>query len=382
MSNDSIEPGTSADAYELDDTEPSVATSEQSDTDAALAANEYPYESASAEAEEDYPPTPGGLRDPAQDYVEAADYGGGLADIGLADPEIEQVLEESDYGDPEYSNPEDLSAAGNPGPGTQATPENVQFPEGSGNPGPDLDSEEPSGAVQYPSGSGNPGPGNSEVVDPEPSGSGNLGPNPDDIPEPGVGIGEFVGTPMVPGLAAVPGLMAAMPPIPPGGLPQPPAPGPDIPQPQVPDTDDPEPPIPDTELPEPPVPGGGLGNPAPTPGLSAEPTIPLPGAPGLTGGPGITGARPPLRLTESDLPRGAVLMIAAGIAGLLALEFISIAVVLGLSELIGPTWSMLAIGATWFVGAVAFALAGSSKPARRGAEPSAVRLSGMRERLA
>lgn len=75
----------------------------------------------------------------------------------------------------------DLSASGNPGPGTIATPENAQFPEGSGNPGPDLDTEEPTGAAQFPSGAGNPGPGNSEVTDPESAGSGNLGPESEDL---------------------------------------------------------------------------------------------------------------------------------------------------------------------------------------------------------
>ncbi len=383
MNNDSIDPGTSANAYELDDTEPSVATSEQSEGDAALAANDYPYESASADAEEDYPPTLVGPNDPAQDYVDSADYVGGLADIGLADPELEQVLEESDYDEPDYANPEDLSAAGNPGPGTQATPENAQFPEGSGNPGPNLDADEPSGTAQFPSGSGNPGPGNSEVVDPEPSGSGNLGPEAEDIPEAGLDLSEFAAaSPMMPGLAA------AMPPFPPGGaLPLPPEPGPDIPDPHIPGEDEPEPPIPDTELPEPPVPGGGAGEPMPTPGLSGEPTIPLPGAPGLTGGPGITGARPPLRRQsiDSGLPRATLLLVASGVTALLAMQFISIGVALGLAELIGITWSMLTVGVVWFVGAAALGLASDTRPARRGVLPEAVDsvgLTGLRGRLA
>lgn len=87
----------------------------------------------------------------------------------------------------------DLSASGNPGPGTIATPENAQFPEGSGNPGPDLDTKEPTGAAQFPSGAGNPGPGNSEVTDPESSGSGNLGPNPDELEKPGPSAGPRLG---------------------------------------------------------------------------------------------------------------------------------------------------------------------------------------------
>lgn len=180
---------------------------------------------------------------------------------------------------------------------------------------------------------------------------------------------------------------AAMPPFPPGTLPLPPEPGPDIPQPQIPDDPEPEPPTPDTELPEPPVPGGGASEPAPTPGLSGEPTIPLPGAPGLTGGPGITGARPPLRRqsVEDGFPRATLLLIACGVAALLALQFISIAVVLGLADLIGITWSMLTVGAAWFVGAAAFGLASGSRSARRGMLPEAVDsvgLASVRGRLA
>jgi len=157
-----------------------------------------------------------------------ADYDGGLVELGLADPEIEQMLEESDYGDPtpKYANPEELSAAGNPGPGTRATLDNAQFPEGSGNPGANP-ADGPEGTAQYPSGSGNPGPGNDQVIDPEPSASGNPGPNPDDLEEPGQGLADF-------GAAApfVPGLTSAMPPILPGGLPLPTEPGPDTPQPR------------------------------------------------------------------------------------------------------------------------------------------------------
>lgn len=243
MSNDSIDPGPSADAYALDDTEPSVATSEQSDREAALAANEYPYESESVGDAGGYPSGPAD-DDPSSDYVDSASYDGGLADIGLADPEIEQVIEESDF-------------------------------------------------------------------DPGPSG-----------PE------------------------AAMPPIRPGDLPQPPEPGPDIPQPQVPGTAEPRPPARDPESPQPPLRREAL---------------------------------------DSELPKGTLMVVACGVAALLALEFISIAIVLGLSDLVGLPWSMLTVGTTWFVAAAAFGLASGTTPARRGALPEAVdslTLTGLRGRLA
>ena len=367
MSNDSIEPGISADAYGLDDTEPSVATSDQSDRDAALAANDYPYEGDAAQSEQDYPPDALGRRNPAEDYLDSADDNGGLADIGLAEPELEQILEESDYGDPEaepeYSNPEDLSAAGNPGPGTQATPQNAQFPEGSGNPGPNLTGDEPEGTTQYPSGAGNPGPGNDEVGDPEPSGSGNPGPNPNGLEQPGFALGEFsAAAPFVPGLAA------AMPPIPPGGLPLPPEPGPDIPQPQIPDGDRPARPTPHPGPPERPVPDGG----------AAEPTVPLPGTPG-------SGLLPPLRRDPgAALSRVTLMLVAGAVAGLLAVQFISIAAALGLSRVMGLSWALFSVGAIWLVGAGALALASGNRRLQHSVLPAvdSMGLSGLRGRLA
>ena len=68
------------------------------------------------------------------------------------------------------------------------------------------------------------------------------------------------------------------------------------------------------------------------------------------------------------------MVVACGVAALLALEFISIAIVLGLSDLVGLPWSMLTVGTTWFVAAAAFGLASGTTPARRGALPEAVDL--------
>lgn len=362
MSNDSIASGASADAYGLDDTEPSVATSDQSDRDAALAANDYPNSSESAPAEEASGPL--GAHDPAHDYVESAEYGGGLADIGLAEREIEQVLDDSDY-DPVPAPPhsEELSATGNPGVGTRGNAGNAQFPEGSGNPGPNLDGEEPHGTTQYPSGAGNPGPGNDEVGDPERSGSGNPGPSPDGLEQPGVALGEFAAAaPFVPGLAAT------MPPIPPGGLPLPPEPGPDIPQPQIPDGDRPARPTPHPGPPGRPVPGGG----------AAEPAIPLPGTPGF-------GLRPSLlRDASAELSRETLLLVAGAVAALLAVQFISIAAVLGLSRLIGLSWALFSVGTIWLVGAGALGLASGNRRIQQSVLPAAesMGLSGLRGRLA
>jgi hypothetical protein len=157
MSNDSIEPGTSANAYELDDTEPSVATSEQSDRDAALASNEYPYGSASAQAEDELPRD--GLSDPHQDYADSVDYPGGLAALGLVDPELEQVLEESDY-DSDDRGPENAeqnpTGLGEPSPEASGRTNAEQNPTGLGNPSPTAVGEP--NARHNTTGLGNPNP--------------------------------------------------------------------------------------------------------------------------------------------------------------------------------------------------------------------------------
>ena len=338
MSKDSIEPGTSADAYELDDTEPSVATSEQSGRDAALAANEYPYESESARAEEEFPPL-SAEDDPSLDYVDSAGYAGGLADIGLADPEIEQAIEESDY-EPDAAP---LDDTGRSRKGLSNAEEN---PTGLGAPSPTAE-----GHPNYEQNTTGLGDPNSQHPD------------------------EFRADP------AAAGPTAAMPPIRPGDLPQLPEPGPDIPQPQVPDTP-PEPPGRDPDRPEPPSSMGGLGS-DPGPGSAGEPTIPLPDGPGL----GIRPPRPPMRREATDpvVTRGTLLAVGCVLAALLALEFISIAIVLGLAGLVGLPWAMLTVGTTWLVAAAAFGLAGGSSPARRGALPEAVdslTMTGLRGRLA
>ena len=127
---------------------------------------------------------------------------------------------------------------------------------------------------------------------------------------------------------------------------------------------------------------GGLGS-DPGPGSAGEPTIPLPDGPEL----GIRPPRPPMRREATDpvVTRGTLLAVGCVLAALLALEFISIAIVLGLAGLVGLPWAMLTVGTTWLVAAAAFGLAGGSSPARRGALPEAVdslTMTGLRGRLA